>query len=159
MDETPSKHPDLELIKLMMENRYKEAGLHLRSYGTMLALNLAVFAAAFGYLSSSESTVGWFVRISMLVFGVLLSAMWWASSFCRIRTVEYWHEQTSSLIRQTDGLPEPFIKAACARFYIDGKNKEIAFEQRLFSLHFPIVFVGIAWCVVTICIGPGSAIG
>lgn len=58
MDTAPNKNANFEIVKLMLESRYKEAAIHVRSYSTMLAMNLAVFAAGFGYLSGSESAVG-----------------------------------------------------------------------------------------------------
>ena len=156
MEENPNKSTDLELIKLMLESRYKEATIHIRSYSTMLALNLAVFAAAFGYLSSSEASVGWFVRIAMLVFGLFLALSWWVSSYVRLRGVEFWKDQTVKLINQSGTLPEPFVKAVSAQFYMDGRNKQIDFESRAYSMHMPILGLMIAWIVVPICIGTGG---
>ena len=158
MDKNPNNSDNLELIKLMLESRYEEAAIHIRSYGTMLALNLAVFAAAFGYLSSSDQAVVGLVRFLMLIFGLFLAFSWWASSFGKIKGVEHWKEQTVELMKQMGNLPEPFANAVSAQFYIDGRNKQIEFEKRVFSMHLPIFGLVVAWLVVTICIGPGGVL-
>lgn len=158
MEENPNNSDNLELIKLMLESRYKEATIHLRSYGTMLALNLAIFAAAFGYLSSSENRIGWFVRIAMLVFGLFLALSWLVSSYVKIRGVEYWKEETVKFINEIGTLPEPFVNAVSAQFYLDGRNKQIEFEKRSYSMHMPIFGLMVAWLVVVIFIGPGGVL-
>ena len=91
MDTAPNKNANFEIVKLMLESRYKEAAIHVRSYSTMLAMNLAVFAAGFGYLSGSESAVGWTIRVFMVAFGLFIAFSWWASSYTngeRRRTLE-----------------------------------------------------------------------
>lgn len=73
-----------------------------------------------------------------------------------VKGVEHWKDEAVSLIKLDRTLPDPFLKAVSAQFYIDGRNKEIDLDKRMYSLHLPILGMGVTWIVMALFIGRGG---